>query len=312
MLLMASQGTQPELFLPTQSPFDETLAKIRSTSKFKDTADATRKTGKRAVAKVTVVTEAPQIPLWPERFRGLPHVFARSALFTAANSSNGPREKLTQAEIFSVKGVTIHYTGEELRSDDEDVFLQVSHLARNHPLGQEIEFSAHSLLKSLKWDPCGAGYKRLRDVLTRLTATAVSISADSMERGFAGSLIQSFSWDGSKWTIALDPRVSRLFGTTQYTRLDWEQRLALSPMAKKLHSFYVTHAQPFPMKVETLHSLCNSKIKLLSQFRPALKRTLERLKSIGFLESFSIDKKTDLVTVVRASKSNVQKEKESA
>jgi hypothetical protein len=140
----------------------------------------------RSKAKASIVaataesdsTETKQLPLWPERVRGLPNALARSALF-CAGTPKIPRENLKQKEVYSIKGITIHYTGEELRNDDdEDVFLQVTHLARLQPLGERVEFSAHSMLKALRWDTGSAGYKRLRTVLTRLQATAVMVAAD--------------------------------------------------------------------------------------------------------------------------------------
>ncbi|MEN3294792.1 MAG: hypothetical protein V7642_4045, partial [Burkholderiales bacterium] len=63
-----------------------------------------------------------QLPLWENQVRGLPNPLARSALFTVARQ-NEPRQHLKERPITSVKGVEIFYTGEELRQDDEDVFL---------------------------------------------------------------------------------------------------------------------------------------------------------------------------------------------
>jgi TrfA protein. len=241
-----------------------------------------------------------QLPLWPEKVRGLPNALARSALF-CAGTPKIPRENLKQKEIYSIKGITIHYTGEELRNDDdEDVFLQVTHLARLQPLGERVEFSAHSMLKALRWDTGSAGYKRLRAVLTRLQATAVMVSADGMERGYSGSLLRSFAWDQARWSVELDPKIIRLFGSTQYTRLEWEQRMRLAPLAKKLHAYYVTHRDPYPLRVETIRDLCGSRIRELSQFRPTLRLALNRLVEVGFLESWNLDRTTDQVSVVRA------------
>ncbi|WP_211235016.1 plasmid replication initiator TrfA [Azohydromonas australica] len=245
-------------------------------------------------------SESKQLPLWPERVRGLPNALARSALF-CAGTHKIPRENLKQKEIYSIKGITIHYTGEELRNDDdEDVFLQVTHLARLQPLGERVEFSAHSMLKALRWDTGSAGYKRLRTVLTRLQATAVMVSAEGMERGYSGSLLRSFAWDKTRWSVEMDPKIIRLFGTTQYTRVEWEQRMRLAPLAKKLHAYYVTHRDPYPLRVETIRDLCGSRIRELSQFRPTLRLALKRLVEVGFLISWTLDKVTDQVSVVRA------------
>ena len=272
------------------NPFVAQVATLQERSKAK---------GQPRVASTKLMEQTAQLPLWAESVRGLPNTLARSALFTAGNPSD-QRDNLKNAEIYSVKGVKIFYTGEELRQDDEDVFLQIVHWARRFPLGDAVEFSAHSLLKALGWDTSSAGYSRLRDVLSRLKVTSVTVSADDMDKGYAGSLIRTFAWDQSRWVVQLEPKIIALFGNANYTWLDWKQRMELPPMAKKLHSYYFTHTQPFDLKVETLRALCGSKIASLSQFRYALKRNLNRLADVGFLSEWGIDKKTDLVSVVRA------------
>jgi hypothetical protein len=275
---------------PAAARLTERLQRVRSKSK----------AATLAAAPEPESSESKQLPLWPERVRGLPNALARSALF-CAGTPKIPRENLKQKEIYSIKGITIHYTGEELRNDDdEDVFLQVTHLARLQPLGERVEFSAHSMLKALRWDTGSAGYKRLRTVLTRLQATAVMVSAEGMERGYSGSLLRSFAWDKTRWSVEMDPKIICLFGTTQYTRLEWEQRMRLAPLAKKLHAYYVTHRDPYPLRVETIRDLCGSRIRELSQFRPTLRLALKRLVEVGFLTSWTLDKVTDQVSVVRA------------
>jgi len=71
-------------------------------------------------------------------------------------------------------------------------------------------------------------------------------------------------------------------------------------LAKWLHSFYSTHKEPFPHKVETLHKLTASNAKDLRTFRPKLKAALALLVERGFFLSARIDPKSDLVIVERA------------
>ncbi|MEC4723934.1 plasmid replication initiator TrfA, partial [Noviherbaspirillum sp. CPCC 100848] len=100
-----------------------------------------------------------QLPLWENQVRGLPNPLARSALFSVARQ-NEPRQHLKERPITSVKGVEIFYTGEELRQDDEDVFLNLVHLARSQPLGHEVSFTAYSMLKSMGWPTSAPSYER--------------------------------------------------------------------------------------------------------------------------------------------------------
>ena len=84
-----------------------------------------------------------------------------------------------------------------------------------------------------------------------------------------------------------------------YTRIDWHVRSQLSPLEKWLHAFYSTNQNPYPMKVETIHKLCGSRMAEIKFFRRAIKAALERLTVVGFLASWQIDD-TDKVKVVRS------------
>jgi hypothetical protein len=250
-----------------------------------------------------------QLPLWENQVRGLPNPLARSALFSVARQ-NEPRQHLKERPITSVKGVEIFYTGEELRQDDEDVFLNLVHLARSQPLGHEVSFTAYSMLKSMGWPTSSPSYERLRLCILRLTANAVEIRFDagSGKRGYGGTLVQEFTFKDEtdrQWKVRLNPKLITLFAADAYTQLDWRQRLKLrSPLAKWLHGFYFTHREPFGYKVETLKGLCGSSAQQLYHFRNGLKKALELLVEQGFLRSWKIDSVTDVVTVVRASRSS--------
>jgi len=250
-----------------------------------------------------------QLPLWPNGVRGIPNAIARSALFNVASLRKGERKHYKQRDIAALGGICITYTGEELRQDDEDVFLQILHLARTHDLGTEVEFTGHSLMTSLMWSLNSPSKKRLVDCLHRLTATSLAISVtgrDGLREGYAGSLVRSFSWKDEstgkalrKWVVLLEPKIAALFDPACYSRLDWELRLALPPLAKFMHTFYHTHAMPFPYKVENLHRLTDSDAKSMRHFREDLKKALGLLVERGFLLTAVIDARTDTVQVVR-------------
>jgi hypothetical protein len=253
-----------------------------------------------------------QLPLWPNAVRGLPNALARSALFNVSNRT-ARRRNFKQHVIASVQGINIAYTGEELRQDDEDVFLQVLHIARTTPLGDGVEFTAHGMLMELGWGRNSRGYDRLRSCLDRLKATSMTISSESGAKGYAGSLVRKFSWkadDGNarltKWCVWLEREIVALFGPSMYSHLEWAQRLSLSPLAKWLHAFYMTHREPYGYKVATLHGLCGSETKQLFHFRNSLKESLELLRSIGFLKYWAIDGRTDVVNVTRVKQSELQ------
>jgi len=258
-----------------------------------------------------IIVQKKQLPLWPVALRGMPNVVARSALFNVSHSRCGERGWFQGQPIVSLKNIKMVYTGAELRVDDEDVFLQVLHSARGNELGTTVEFTARDMLKALKWTLNKESSERLKACLTRLASTTLEVAMrnpDGVSEGFGGSLIRLFKWKELLtdellrfWVIELEPEIVDLFGDQNYTRLDWEFRLSLPPLAKQLHKFYHSHGVPFPMKVQTLYELSGSRIADLRKFRYELKKALTLLVERGFFKLFAIDKKTDLVTVVRTS-----------
>lgn len=262
-----------------------------------------------ALTKTT--SSAPvQLPFWPADIRGLPNAFARSALFNVANARKGARDNLKRKQIAAVRGISIQYTGEELRQDDEDVFLQIVHIARIQELGTEVHFTAYSLLTELGWTKNSGSYKRLIDCLDRLKASSLAVTVElphGARENYTGSLIRSFAWRESggevpmrHWRVLLEKEIIALFSPASYSRLDWQLRLKLPPLAKWLHSFYITHKNPYPYKVETLHILTGSEIAEIRKFRYRLKAALELLVERGVLARAWIDARTDLVMVERA------------
>lgn len=269
---------------------------LQSTRLQELTTKITERTARNRAARVSN-----QLPLWPERVRGLPNAFARSALFTVG-AINHQRSTFKKQKIAAVGGIEILYSGEELRQDDEDVFLQIVHLARRTPIGDYVEFTAHQLLVALGWNRNSRSYARLKDCIDRLSANGVTVQFDNGRSGYSGSLFRKFVWetsqtDGRRWRIWLEKEIISLFGADTYTQIDWEQRLSLGPLAKWLHSFYFTHREPFGYKVETLKKLCGSEAKQLYHFRQRLILALEELKITGFLEDYEI--RNDTVTVKR-------------
>lgn len=256
-------------------------------------------------------TNLVQLPLWPESIRGLPTAVARSALFTVNYSD--PRANYRRQIIASQEGINIVYTGEELRVDDEDVLLQLIHLARLQPMGESVTFATHSIIKALGWSINKASYERLYDCIVRMKATNVTIkftNTDGSWLEYHESLIASAEHGGkdslnrtdSLWRLRFHKRVLVLFGDNSYTSLDWKTRLDLPPLAKKLHSLYMSYEDPPGMPVATLQTLTGSRIKQLKQFRYKLREALNLLVARNFLTTFVVDPITDLVRVKKVSR----------
>ena len=246
------------------------------------------------------VSNVIQLPLWFEPERGTPNSFLRSALFAAIESKD--RKYIQGVTLASSKDVSIKFTGQQLNQEDLSVWETLVHLARQHPLGNMCQFTAHALLKTMGLNTGGAEHRRLHTTITRMIACAVEIKHDGFI--YIGSLIEDAGAIDDQptkhYALRLNPNLIRLYGETQWTALNWEQRKLLrrKSLAQALHAYYSTHARPVPIKLATLRAFTGSRNTQLADFKRKVHNALTELKEIGFLADFHIDR--DLVTVARA------------
>lgn len=242
-----------------------------------------------------------KLKAWPDDVRGVPNAVLRSALFGAIRK--GSRALLERENIVSFKGQKIRYTGTRLDQIDLTVWLCVLHLARQQALGQELHFTAYSLLKLMKKTDTGKNRKILHERLLRLKTGGVEITQGNL--AYIGCLIKDVHREeqSSKYVVILDAKLHLLFPSDGFTYVDWRIRSALDrqPLAQWLHGFYSSHAKPFPMKVATLHSLCGSEAHEIWKFTQTLRRALSAVSATceAHDESFSYDIRGDLVHIER-------------
>jgi hypothetical protein len=242
---------------------------------------------------VDVECVADLMPHSPKGKRIIPNDLIRSSLFTVVNHKI-KREYFKEKQLYSFGKTKIYYTGEELRQDDEDVWMYILYLASRADR-EFVEFQPYSFMREIDW-PARTQYQdKLRDSLNRMSATNLIVSNEEAGQGVTLSLVRKFSWrteEGTKlkrWKIWLEPELVKLFQGHTYSKVIWEQRKKLNPLAKWLHSYYSSHAEPFSLKVETLHAACGSKTKQQKHFKSSLRTALTDLVAVGFLASFFID-----------------------
>ena len=240
-------------------------------------------------------TEIIQLPLWPETKRGTPNSLIRSALFSAIQSKD--RQYLEKATLYSQQGITVRYTGKQLNQEDLSLWETLVHLAKEHPLGDVCNFTAHGILKSLGLSTGGEQHIRLHDGIIRLTACAVEITHEGKK--YFGSLVESGAKDEltSHYTIKLNRQLIRLYDESTWTAIDWKQRIQIrkKPLAQALHAYYSSHRTPYPVKLATLQQLTGSRNAQAASFKRQCRLALDELVKIGFLENYTIE--GDIVTV---------------
>lgn len=263
----------------------------------------------RKRAEIRAAARIIQLPLWNEDRRGIPNELVRSALFNVRNHRI-KRRHLDNALIAVIGDGRITYTGMELRQDDQDIWLQLLHLARLQPLGEWVEFTPYSFLKTMGWPTTKHYYQKLLMGLSRMQATALMVYSKRLREGVSVSLVRKFMYQDEdserleRWRVWIEPEMRTLFGEVHYTALEWEQRKHLGPIAKWLHGLFASHAKPFPMKIGTLKDGCGSGAKEMKHFKEMLCDALNELVNTGFLADWYIDN-TDLVHVKRTNTNGI-------
>lgn len=260
----------------------------------------------RGMKSAPPAREPQHLPVWAERHRGIPNELVRSALFSVTAS---PRRQLRDQVIAGTAQRMITYSGEELRVTDEDVLLQIYHLARGTKLGEPFTVTAGDFLDRLGKTHGAKNYAELYKSLHRLSKGNVTIT-DVRDQGeytlqsgpiISDLLIHHAALGQAKWIqITLSARTEELWNSMGYTLLDWQQRCKLSgPMGKALHRYFASHRDPYPIKVETIRRMMGSETSSITRFRQLLRQALDELVEIGFLTRYWIDS-TDKVNVTRA------------
>jgi TrfA protein len=275
---------------------------------------AAERVGQGGVPAVARSDERPiQLPMWPEPVRGGPNPLLRSALFAAIHSkkrkelgerieSGKPKIGVTVA---AQDGVRITFAGDQLNQYDADVFYEGLHRARLHPLETECFFKGYSFLKAIGRAVGTREYEDLHDSLTRLRDGRVVIEWTLNRRDFifTGGLISSYirEKNSKRYKVTFAKEIRDLFAPACWTQLEWQERVALKghPLAQWLHSYFSTHANPFPVSLAFLHEKTGSARTgqtALKNFRTDLKNALATLENkLGWKAIWN----GDLVTVRR-------------
>ena len=222
-------------------------------------------------------------PVWPDPRRAAPSAAFRSALFPAIGRQK--RRKLWDEPIYSVKGVTVIFRGEQFDQSDLDVFLEIIHQMRDNPT--EAEFTAHGLLKALGRATGKKNYEWLHTVIIRLTAGTVDMT--DHQRRYFGHLIDGGERDEGtkKYVLSINPKVAEMFRAA-WSSLDINQRRSLkSDTAKALHAYYSSHVNPGFHRFETLAGI----VGIVGKNRNAtIRKAHQELEEAGFLLAWDATK----------------------
>lgn len=245
-----------------------------------------------------------------EPYRILPNEIARSALFNA-RSKREERRHFDRTLMAQVGDAQIYVTGEELRQDDELVFLELVKRAyeADKTLRSSFTVSCYDFAKSLGMADSKINYERVFSSILRMAATRIDLhlppikrpNGRQIDRVMFGTLVLPSKYEQERvsetgevirafYHIRLNDELVPLFETPYYTLIHMPQRVALpTGIASKLHSYFSSHKEPLPAPMATLKKLCDSTASDRA-FTNKLRDALNQLVEVGFLSDFKIRK----------------------
>lgn len=297
-----------------------------STVEYKIKAIAVKASRNARVAKHKVLADLHadgQLTLWRNEERGIPNELVRCALFPAKNRKE-KREMYKASAPLTVPilgGGQVLYFGEELRQDDETVWMQLVHLSKE-ARSEWVSFSPHSFIQSIGWAVKKDSYSRLLASIRRLSGGGVEVYSQRFDRGMKTQLIRTYEYsqgEATPWRVKVFDREDGLLFLFDklYSRVDWATRLSLPDgIATWLHGFFSSHKESYDHKIETLAKGSGLKLhdaedeflsaadrlaktkERMREAKKAIVRGLEALKDSGFLVDFEVSRK-NLVKVRR-------------
>ncbi|ARQ77112.1 hypothetical protein B6D87_23165 (plasmid) [Pseudomonas fragi] len=300
-----STRKQPELAgLPTKG-----TSKKSPRTPIDDIADAVqeRKNNEKMVAAITEMQQMEmslfQVAPWDDDLRAIPNDWGRSAVFTTRNKGQ-KRAACEDKLIYHYnQEIEITYTGIELRADDDElVWQQILEYAKHSPLGRNVEFTLYQLCTDLGWHINKFYYNRALSCLKRLKATCFSIKSPRHSTLKNLSLLGDFDIekDGQKRAVCkaqLDPYLVVLFANDHYSKVMWSKYRTLSPTARRMFDYFVTHATPYPLKLETFRLICGSESTRKKKWAEQSREACKELEEIGLVEKTWVEK--DFIHCVR-------------
>lgn len=246
-----------------------------------------------------------RIPLLDGTNYPLPNCFARSALFAAVKESD--REMLRDQKIFSLQNYEITYTGDQLNQSDLDVFMALLCERMNTPFGEEVFFSAYSILRRMNWSANSVGYERLEQCIKRLQRAQIEVRYNRGEEDkhpvrYVGSFVKNFlesddrplrvagterEFAKSRWVVRMDVELTKLFVNEDVTLGLWYLRRKIDgrqPLAQYLLSYLITHKKPLPVTFRMIKELSGSSERNETNFVYRAEKALTTLVAIGVLK----------------------------
>lgn len=219
---------------------------------------------------------------WARDCVGVPNAIIRSALFAAIPDLSEERDRYfyCDREVRGLKGVRVLHTGPQLCQADLELWMALLALLHQAPFGQTVRCRLSEVLRAQGLTDSGKNRDKTWARLMRLSKTNLTIEGTGFR--YVGNLVYSAELnDFGVLEVRLSERMAAIFSVGRYTLLDLRIRLALrgQPLAGWLYGFYVSHRDPYTLKVDTLRELSGSTVASRDKFCQQLRVALARVQS---------------------------------
>ena len=89
----------------------------------------------------------------------------------------------------------------------------------------------------------------------------------------------------SRCQVEIDEKMVVLFAGDHYSKFVWEKYRDLSPTARRMFDYFVSHREPYPMKLETFRLMCGSDSNRLKKWTEQTNKACQELSRSGLVKS---------------------------
>lgn len=262
----------------------------------------------------------------------LPTDFNQTSLFHVASNNSTRRQFKNELMGTIGESVRIYFQGEELRHDDEAIFMQLLYIARgkmpstwlyvdNVPfllgargIGSKIKKRYYSAKDAANID---ASLLRMRSAIALIRNT-------KKHTWITINIIKELEGTGSTRRVIVDPRIIALLDS--YTTMDHDTLYQIKGVSRQLFKYISTkpYSGLYPTKIQSFFELCYGSLDSLKQHymtnnpdkteaevrrvitkkvsdfrRKALPDGLQELQERGLIVSFHINAEEDKVSIIK-------------
>lgn len=245
------------------------------------------------------------LPGMDEFMRALPNPVADSSLF--APVARGTKNMHAGVVLASRLNTTLTYWGVQLNELHADITMQLlwEQQRKGVAVGETVTLNRNAFMKLIGWSTGGKDYKRFHRYMLELTGAMLVIESkkpNGTSKYHIGAtktfrILDNFECDegGENYRYRLDPRWVLMFGSREYSLLNWSKRLQIGAgqdLAKALQRQIATSAN----QVQRL-GLDALKVKMqyagrMRDFRDALTRSVAELERLEIIARGNIEDST--------------------